>query len=749
MRDIKSINTKIRKISLKMLILLFITIYATFGYSKALLLYKNSEQGYGYNILLRYVAPELRNLSIVYDAVDVESSIFESIDLRNYCLVVTCYYSPIMKNAKSYLKRLSDFLVSSGKLLIINNIGAAMDASGFNHPGLAELNSIYNLLGISYSFGWRRILPAEIKLDEYYSVSKNLSFTKIRDVELYSSISPYTVPLVSVRAIDGNTYNMAFVSPLGAVITYNYLFDDEGKIVFDIGKILLTILYGDYENFKFLVVGKDNYNLMKALDYTSLKFRWQESVPSVLSIYNAVIVLDGTLPVVDKKLLDYILSGGTVLVISRGPIKEKIESIRLEEGIFPLPPNFQIKLGAEVNYTEMPPGAIPLIYSQDGKVLSWKLNMGDGQVIFYPLDMLIKAFRGLLIQVLFSQLPVSIQPIVNSFTIFLDDFPLPAYNRKIDLITREFGDITDNDFYYNIWWPSMKKLADSLGLKYTSAFIANYNASATWPFSFQEYANTPQQRLALKELLNSNIEIGIHGYNHIPLTKKHWDEDNIKNVLQIFKIFLRNTLGEGYAPYTYVAPDNILDEFGIEKLIETFPTIKLIGTSYYTNNPLDEFQVLKTNTVLVPRTTYGYYPVDTLLQNSILALMTLGTFQYFLHPDDLFSKDRNPEQKYWAEMLKSIETFLSTMKKYYPYLRNHYSSESAEIIYNFLSQKPIVKSFQGKLVVELSKGYYLPRYYFFRTNSNFIVKGGRIVYATKELVVLEQFENKMEIVYVK
>ncbi|MFN3692377.1 MAG: DUF2194 domain-containing protein, partial [Fervidobacterium sp.] len=238
-------------------------------------------------------------------------------------------------------------------------------------------------------------------------------------------------------------------------------------------------------------------------------------------------------------------------------------------------------------------------------------------------------------------------------------------------------------------------------------------------------------------------------YNHIPLVKSRWNESNLENVLRIFKIFLRNTLGEEYVPYTYVAPDNIIDEFGIQVLLKVFPTIKLIGTSYQSNDILNEFQVLKPGTVLVPRTTYGYYPVETLIQNSVLAIMSLGTFQYFLHPDDLFSNDRNPEKKYWSEMLKSLETFLGTMKKYYPYLRNHYSSESAEVIYDFLNQRPIIKSYQDKITVQLPMGYHLPRYYFLRTSNNFILLGGRVLYTSKGLTVLEQLENTMEIVYVK
>lgn len=730
-------------------LLIFLVIFlSNFALAKALLLFKNSEQGYGYNILLRYIAPELKNLSITYDVVDVESEEFKDIDLNKYELIVSCYYSPTMSEAKSYLKKLYEFILSGGKIFIINNIGATIDASGSNHPGLAEINSIYNLLGISYSFGWKKVKPAEIIVDPYY-ITGSLSYKQNRDVEPYTTVSPYTKPIVTVKTSDDNLYEMAFVSPLGAVVSYSYLFDDEGKIAVDIAKILVSILYGNSDSFRILVVGKENPILAKALDYTLLRYDWKESIPSVLSVYDVIILLDGSLPITDTRLSNYIFSGGTVVIVSRGSRQSNIPALKLADTIFPVPPNFEIDWQKVTSYNEALPGSEALIFSTDNIALSWKMKMGLGQVIYYPSDLLTKALRGLFIQVVLSQLPFSIQPIINSYTVFLDDFPLPAYNRKIDIITREFGDITDNDFYYNIWWPTMKRISKELGLKYTTIFVSNYNASVTWPFSFQEYVNTPQQRLALKELLNSNIEIGLHGYNHIPLTKQRWNEEDLKNVLKTFKMFLKNTLGEEYIPYTYVAPDNIIDEFGVQKLLEMFPTIKLIGTSYKSNDPLSEFLIFKESTVVVPRTTSGYYPTNKLVSDSILALMTLGTFQYFLHPDDLFSTDRNPEKKTWAEMSKSLTEFFETIKKYYPYLRNHFSSESADIIYDFFTQKPMIRKYNDRTIVELSMGYHLPRYYYLRSKKPFLLVGGKVVYFSNGVSVIEQTEKRMEIIFLK
>jgi len=712
---------------------------------KALLLYKGSEQGYGYNILMKYFAPVLKELIESYDVIDVEGVDFPNMDLRQYNLIITCYYSPQMRGAKKYLEKLTHFLINGGKILIVNNLGASIDTSGSNHPGLAEINSVYNLLGISYTFSWRKAKPLYVDINSEYVAAGSLKFENLRDVEQFKIISPYAESLIKIKTEDGNTYDMAILSNLGGLISYSYLFDDEGKVTLNLYLIISKLLFGDSDTFRFLVVGEDNLDLRKAFDYTLLSYDWKSAVVPVLSIYDVVILVNGVFPVSDPRLLEYTTNGGTVVVIGRGDVQKYIPDLIVDNNVFPVPKDYKFPFSKSISVKMPPNGAINLVTSSSQDSLVWKINLGLGQVIFYPLDLLKKEYRGLLIQVILSQLPISIQPIVNSWSMFIDDFPLPAYNRKLDIITKEFGDITDNEFYYNVWWPAMKQLSKEFAIKYTTFLVTNYNASFTWPFSFQEYTNTPQQLITLKELLNSNFEIGIHGYNHIPLTADRWSAEQLDLVLSIFKIFLRNTLGEGYIPYSYVAPDNIIDLFGVEKLLKSFPSIKVIGTTYRGATTLSEFEILFDKVVVIPRTTYGYYPVDRLIANSVLALMSLGTYQYFLHPDDLFSKDRNPDGKTWKEMYESLRSFLSTMKQYYPFLRNHWAFESGNAIYTFFKERPIIKKEPNSVSVLLPIGYNLPRYYYVRVSGPFTLSGGKIVYSYGNLIIVEQTENKMEI----
>jgi len=115
---------------------------------------------------------------IDYDVIDVETDSFKNTSLNDYELVVSCYYTSQMNQAKQYLKSLFDYICQGGKLLIINNIGASIDSSGTNNPGLQELNSVYNLLGVSYTYSWKKSKPIQVSINSEFQADKTLSFEK-------------------------------------------------------------------------------------------------------------------------------------------------------------------------------------------------------------------------------------------------------------------------------------------------------------------------------------------------------------------------------------------------------------------------------------------------------------------------------------------------------------------------------------------------------------------------------------------
>lgn len=730
------------------LVLLVISLY-TFGFGKsALLLYKGSEQGYGYNILMRYIAPELIKLGVTYKILDVEDSNFLYDEIKKFDLLVTCYYTGSMRNAKEYLKTLFDFLVYGGKVLIINNIGAVTDVSGMNHPTLRELNSVYNLLGISYTYGWKRVKPEKVLINDAFSSSFRSEFKRERDVEPFRRIGAFAEPLIQVSVQD-ETYEMAFISPQGGMISYSYLFDDNGNLTVDLLKILSRLVYGMENDFKVLVVGPDNFHVRKALDYACVNYFWLSSMPEYISQFNVVIHFSDSLVLGNEQLSRYLSVGGTYVFVGRGTVRKFIKELKISPRVFPVPEGLTIPLDASVGFQEPLPGSEVLLSGENGEPLAWSLRLGSGTIVYYPLDLVSKTRRGLFIQTIFSSLPLYVQPIINSISIQLDDFPLPAYNRKIDMITREFGDITDNDFFYKIWWPMVKKLGRELGLKFTAVFVASYSGDTRWPYNFQEFVNTPEQKQVLLELLSEGYEIAIHGYNHIELMRNKWDEVELDNVLSMFKVFLKQIVGERYIVYSYVAPNNKIDEFGVMKLLEHFPTIRYIGTTYFDDTTISEFTVFNSSAVVVPRTVSGYYPLNRLVSLAVLSIMSLGGFQYYLHPDDLFSEDRNPEKKTWMEMYSTLRNFLTIIRQYYPFLESHFASESGELIYRFFTERPFIRVNGQRLIATLPIGWHLPRYYFLRTAGPFKLKGGKIIYSYGSLWIVEQFENVMEVELVR
>jgi len=107
------------------------------------------------------------------------------------------------EEAKSTLKN-SHIFDNGGKILIVNNLGASIDTSGSNHPGLAEINSVYNLLGISYTFSWRKAKPLYVDINSEYVAAGSLKFENLRDVEQFKIISPYAESLIKIKTEDGN-----------------------------------------------------------------------------------------------------------------------------------------------------------------------------------------------------------------------------------------------------------------------------------------------------------------------------------------------------------------------------------------------------------------------------------------------------------------------------------------------------------------------------------------------------------------
>ncbi|MCD6450409.1 MAG: DUF2194 domain-containing protein, partial [Thermotogaceae bacterium] len=716
----------------RMIVLLIIFVLYSLSMSKVLLLYKGSENGYGQSIFKNYVIPYLKNMNEDYELIDVEKEDLPY--LNNYSLVVTVYYTPDMKDAKIYLKKMSDYLALGGKLLIINNMGAFSDKAG-NNPTLEELNALFNLLGVNYSYGWKEVKVRNYIMDRKIMEKKVEKIGK-RPVENYVIFSP-VVKVIQKAVTEGGTYPVGFYGKRGGILLFNHAFDENGIPIIKIGKVVEAILtYSENQN-EVLVLGKnDNVEMaFKNALFVVKQKKWGD-----LSRFKAIIYVDGSYPVKDMELLSYVTNGGILVLVSRGNSVAKGKAVFLKD-MLNIPRDISIETVMVHYYVPLADYETFLKVGNDD--VGWVSKYGSGKIIYFPKELLGKDTRGYLFNVILRNSPALISPIVNSYTVFLDDFPLPAYGVYREQIVKEFGNITDGEFYYNIWWKDIKEIAEKLNIKYTSALVTNYNVRTDF-YSFAEFLATPYPSSIVRELMNDpKIEVGLHGYNHLPPVRENWRKENLINAYKALSSFMENFF-EDFKPVSFVAPNNKIDEMGIEALKDVFPSIQLIGTDYTAKTEFSEFKI-KNGVAIVPRTTSGYYPIDRLISSAVSAILNFGTFQYFIHPDDLFAADRNSEGLSWKEMKKSMEEFLTEIKAYYPWLNNHFGYEEAMAFKDYFETKPAIIYDDNKIKVILPKTAYFPRYFYLKFDGEFFIEGGKVIYKDKGIYIIEMDNNVMEI----
>lgn len=323
-------------------------------------------------------------------------------------------------------------------------------------------------------------------------------------------------------------------------------------------------------------------------------------------------------------------------------------------------------------------------------------RIGKGSILIFNTSILYeKQYRGLIFSGILKLLPNLPYRVANAGTMFLDDFPSPLYNTKLEPIDTEYG-IEQAEFVYDIWWPEMKEYADSVFMTYSAMTAFNYNANIVPPFDYNEWELArlrrrgreikPSIELA-KDILKTRHELALHGYNHFSLTNDEWDyqkEFMMSSLKSVQKRWRIDDLGK--LPVTYVPPTNYIDSTGIQALVKGMPSIKIMS-SLYLGEVVDgggrEFGVDPYNSKLFdyPRITSGF----TMRENSLfdqhgMQLLT-GVWSHFVHPDDVFQivqrdadafESRNPDELGWRTTEGDPRSLFGEFKKRINYTREQY-----------------------------------------------------------------------------
>ena len=337
------------------------------------------------------------------------------------------------------------------------------------------------------------------------------------------------------------------------------------------------------------------------------------------------------------------------------------------------------------------------LYTQDEAEtpLLWSREIGQGRAVVCNHSLISgKDARGYVLMALQALEPVLVYPIINAGMVFIDDFPAPQPEGFDERIQQQYG-VSIQSFYRNHWWPDMKALARSYGLRYTGVLVETYNQTMHGPFEPDSQDNA-LIRYYMSELLQSGGEVGLHGYNHQPLCPAGWqyaDEDYVtwdspEDMAEAVQELVR--YGNSFLPQavftSYVPPSNYLSAQGQQVLVDTVPDLQAISGVYLpeegVNALVQEFEENPDGTVSVPRIASGF-SMDS-YQKLVTAgeLGLHGVFSHFIHPDDVLDEERGALLG-WEQLLSDLDATLAEITGAYPALRWCTATQAAAAVQRY------------------------------------------------------------------
>lgn len=347
--------------------------------------------------------------------------------------------------------------------------------------------------------------------------------------------------------------------------------------------------------------------------------------------------------------------------------------------------NIRLNDGAKVYAWSDDESRLPLV---------WSNNVGSGRFVVMNIGLSEKTTRGFTCACYSLLEDTCVYPVINASSFFLDDFPSPVPMGDGQYIRQTYNrDISS--FYSNVWWPDMLQFCDDYGVKYTGVVIETYEEEVDGSFPRQQELERFEHFGAL--LLNHGGEIGLHGYNHLPLCFNGFDfkgevdyetwnrrEDVITAVQEL--IDFTSMLFPENQPSVYVPPSNILSEEGRALLKEEFPQIKTISSVYlYVDGQIEytqEFEVAEDGIVEFPRVISGALLDQYMYWAAINTLNMYYVNSHFIHPDDVLDEDRGAALG-WEQLHENLGNYMDWLYTSAPNIRNLVASDSARAVQRY------------------------------------------------------------------
>ena len=389
--------------------------------------------------------------------------------------------------------------------------------------------------------------------------------------------------------------------------------------------------------------------------------------------------------------------------------------------------------------------------SSNGRTpLVWRSSVESGTAVMCNIGIYVKMVRGFYASAFSLLSSAMAYPVINSAAFYLDDFPSPVPSGNGKYIKRDYN-MSISEFYSQVWWPDLVRLAERYGIRFTGVMIENYGDD-TKDDPVRQTDNTQFEYYG-GLLLRQNGEIGYHGYNHQPLVLPNTDYGNeytyvqwpnrkaIVDSLNELIAFQKAVLPAATSS-VYVPPSNILSSEGRQIIGEDMPQIRAIASMAFPPDSsleyVQEFGVAADGVVEAPRIVSG-----SMVNNSYMRLAAVSELNmhyvstHFMHPDDLLDEDRGAKEG-WETYRKGLEDYLDWLEQSAPSIRMQTGTECAAAVQRFsgltVSMATSDDSWDLRLGNLIDQGWLM-----FRANSGTPgrVRGGSLTKLTGNLYLLK------------
>ncbi len=521
-------------------------------------------------------------------------------------------------------------------------------------------------------------------------------------------------------------------------------------------------------------------NVIDALD--SMRVPYQEldvsgSTPPDYVPYTTVVLAFHNLDHLQKvnALMDWTEGGGRVLFAVRPYLTQSIFSIYRKMGIQSIEDRNVVVHGLKFA-SDFIPGSkgvslvggegflenysYPVALEADSRIyltsadqyelpLLWAKDFASGRfVVFNTNQTANRMNRGILGAAYGLLQDVSVYPVINGSLFFIDDFPSPIPEGENPRISQEYHR-TVRQFYSEIWWPDMRQLAAHHGIRYTGLLVESFNVDVQPPY--EQTLSVDDHRYFGRMLLRSGGDIGLQGYNHVPLCLASagvnedagypaWASRGSAVLAAQAMSDFAHTIFPGQAFTVYVPPANLLCREAREWLPQVLPEIRMISGIWSGAGKapayLQDFREAPDGIIEFPVVADGY----TLYENIQLAIMNELALHYvnshYVHPYDILDGKINAGHT-WVEVRSGFDQQLTWLGKSAPGLRSMTAKEAAAASQRYARLKVNAKLVGPRYVISLG-GFYDQAFLMLRSSRPPLhIVGGKITRVTSSLYLIQ------------